>query len=288
MATAQEIWQGRTISATATERRHTRVFRCTDADSQFGALQATGIPAFGSAHPNDNFAYALEYSVSNGASRVEFIVTVNYSTAPQKQPEQNIEDPTATPPEWSFSTMTLERLVENDINGQATKNTAGDAFEIVEVESVLVIGVKQILSSFNSKDIAEYENTVNTNAMWGYGERELWLKSFQSSILYRGDLSTVFFQRSIEIAARTINDDPDPDSEAKPWDVVKLNAGWNHLDDDGKLVQNTNKGMQYQTPRMLAEDGSLLADDGDPIYKIFRIKREKDFSNLELPSEIPS
>ena len=295
MPTANELWQGRSLSANANERRHVRTFQSTDASSQFTALTATGVPTYYSVHPDDSYAYAIEFTVSNPV-RESYLVTVNYSTAPQRQVEQNFADPTATPPEWNFDTVDLERVVRHDLQGNATKNSAGDAFEISELEPIHAISVTQVLSEFNLGQQIDFENSVNLDGQWGFSARQLWIKKIRAPLLYRG--ADVFFRRTIELLGRRKTDNPpapavvvNPNNQAVnplSWDHVELDAGFNHLKPNGNKSTNLIDGVQSQVALRLKGDGSLAGDNDPDRYIAFRIKSERTFNELGMPAALPA
>ena len=153
------------------KRDHTRRFiAVTNAgEGSYAVASAAGVPAIGSAHPEDAVALCVDVDAKVvGSEPNVWNISCKYTN---DLPEEDIDDddPTSQRPvsDWSFEEMS--RYASEDRDGNPILNSAGDRYEdpIEIVDSFPTLSIKVNKLSFSAADAYAYNNSVNSDTYRG-------------------------------------------------------------------------------------------------------------------------
>jgi hypothetical protein len=287
----------RNVAGVRTYRRQFYVLATATTDDEYGAVNATGIPAIGDAHPSDSGARLRDKRAKRESAdaRLKWIVDCQYSsgTATTAQPD----NPLSRDPDISLDTEYIDRIPTAAFNGTnwttAVANTAGDLFDpppSIQVP-VTVIRIGRNESSFTVSTKNTYEGTVNSATLTIAGQsltaRQALMRSITASKATEN--GTTYYRVNYEILVADLNGPTigtSPDAVATTThDLVIANTGYFQLVGGVKapcLVTST--GEPANVPQLLAADGTQLSISGAPVWLSFRVRREQAWSGLSLPS----
>jgi hypothetical protein len=279
-------------------RRQFYVLATATSDDEYGAVNATGIPAVGDAHPSDSGARMKEKTAKRESEdgRLKWIVNCEYSTSAATTAEP--DDPTSRDPVITLSGRKVDWIplgatTDGTTYETAIDNTADDAFDPPPViqKTFTVITIQQNLSSFSMATKLTYEDTVNSDSKTVAGH------AFTARQLYMEDITartatengTDYYDVTYTILCADINGanvGKSPDARAtNTHDLVILNQGFFQVVSSVKFKCITpGDGTPATSPQLLAADGTQLAVGGDPVWLTFRARREQAWSGLSLPS----
>lgn len=163
--------QGSTSKLTLATRQSTLTWIVITAqtDSSVIAEQASGIPAYGTPHPDDPFRYCIDVS----ADRVEpgvFRVTATYETPPNGE-QQLPDNPLNQVPQYQWGFNTFERAIDYDLNGIAIVNSAGEPYDpgVMMKYAVATLNVTRNEPAYDHSYAFTFVNHVNADTFYGVG-----------------------------------------------------------------------------------------------------------------------
>lgn len=228
----------------------------------------TKIPRLWEQHPYNSWSYVQRISANQvGPHTVE--VTVEYQT---------LEDPVARPPEIEYLFAVTNEPVDQDRNGDAIVNSAGELFDppITKDQHDLIIHIKRYQYSFDPVQASQFEGSVNSANFLGYAP------GLVKCNVYRGKqlrLSGLWVWEVIfEFEVREDG-----------WQKRILDQGFRThtgTDDDTGVplyaaIKDTS-GVPLSAPTLLNGDGGLNPDTSPPVFHQFELENQYDFSVLGL------
>ena len=202
-------------------------------------------------------------------------VTVTYGPA---QPLD--ENPLNRKPEVSWDFNASEEIVDRDEDDQAVVNTAFDYFDppLTRNRRDAVLVIRRNEAQFPYDLAADLQDATNLTDFLFEGGAGCWkiekLASSSASILSALFAGTEVLYWPVVYELHY---------SARGWKRPLLNQGMRQLTSDGTEWEAiTMNGQPISAPALLAEDGRQLAPDGDPIYREFRVYKERDFAALNL------
>lgn len=281
VGSAKEQWEHRTAAYNGGVWTYTRgwmVKTDSKADREDTVSSASGLPAYGEAHPApiaaDAYATEITYSMTDrGDTPYSWLVKATYSS------ERTLNsNPANDEVLVSWTSEIYEEPVFTDTSGNGILNSAGDYFIDPSPTREAVQLIAKIRTNVTSIPawVLSYQNAVNNGAITigglaiaaglakmqrlEIGERE-----------YRN--STAFYPVSFEIH---INKDG--------WHLKPLDAGFRERDGSGNLIQIINSADETEvtTPVPLNGSGAALADPtpATSVFGDFTIYPELDFTAL--------
>jgi hypothetical protein len=183
-------------------------------------------------------------------------------------------NPLLRPPTISWSSTREERVEFKDRQGNKYRNTVGDPFDpppsTQDVHPLLTITRNE--ASFSAAVAYQYTNAVNSATFYGAAAGYVRINGISASSKVEGEYS--FWEVTYEIQFNP--------RKWVPYEV--LNAGPRFKAVAGAdPEQNKDKnGIPTTTPCLLKEDGTKVAEDGEPYYINFYLYDQVSFSALNL------
>ena len=189
-------------------------------------LSASGIPAYGAAHPKDAGMFVWNKN-SKRVDALKYTVEVTYRTLKgvwyPMAPGSTFTD---VYPHISMTTQSTQELIQNDVNGNAIVTTTGEPIEgIMEDVNDPVITIVRNFASWSFAGVASYRNAINSDTFLSFtaGQLRIVSLSVQPNRITAGTGSTVdYFTGTVVMAARS---DP-PGAAGKAWWRRVLNQGY--------------------------------------------------------------
>lgn len=280
---AREHWEGRDGSFGAiTDSTMTRVFK-VKTDNRYDDqtvivshfANVMGI-TFLSPHPSNGFFTARKLDPKQmSQSPFAWMVTVQYSTEPLNEDEDEPENPLDKPLRVSWDSELSQTFTTKDRNDKPMLNSAGDPLEPIEKDDVRwMIRLTKNFSSVPSW-VANYVNKVNSSSVTIQGltlePRTCKVQSLRiGEMQVQNDVS--FMEVSVEIAYK-------PDT----WDAVRLDEGFHYLNGSSEPTKITlSDGSEPSEPVLLDGDGGILANPtpDNAHYLNYRVYEEADLNTL--------
>ncbi len=261
-------------------RQYTRTFRAVcdnpfdgpatvGADPRLPRLgQAYRVP--GSATEFDNGSFCSKVEVTNDGSDGGFgwLVTCEYGPYdPTQWPENPLDHPIKI--NWSWSQF--ERIVDEDINGNAVVNAAGDYFDppLVRDDSRPLLAIVRNEQNFTSARAGQFKDAVNSDSWFGYAPKQVKCSNISASLEYN-PICGFYYIVSYEFAINT---------ESTGWQKEILNQGLRYLNGSTRTNVLIN-GAPATAPVPLDNSGAVLPPSGTPVFLAFDIYPEVSFSGL--------
>jgi hypothetical protein len=286
-----EILGARSSGIDAQWRRTYRRAWRVETDSPFtGSYEArTSIPVFPGNYyvQTDGAGTVTEFDTFSFASKIEasidpecdddcaWIVTVDYGPY---DPTTFPENPLQHPLKISFGSGRFERVVDQDINGNAVSNSAGDYFDPPPTidDSRPTIRVVRNEQTYNPQYAISWKDTVNTDTFFGFGPGQVKLAQPLGELEYSpviGFYVVVTYEFEINPAG---------------WKKEILDQGLRKLGGGGQVACVDENGQPVTSPVLLDGAGGQLATGGDPAFMEFEVYQKAAFSGLALdPSAAP-
>lgn len=280
LGSAAEQWEHRSCRYNGGSWTYTRgwMVRTTAAsDRESVVANASGLPAYGDAHPSPiaAAAYATEISyqmTDRGSTPYAWLVKATYTS------DRNVDpDPTNDEVLVSWDSEIYEQPIWEDVNGEAILNSAGDYFvdpTPTRDESDFIARIRSNATSVPAW-VLTYNNAVNnaTITIGGLSIAAGYAKVQRIAISekkYRN--STAFYEITFEVHL-----------SRKGWHLKPLDAGFRELS-YGNLIQIINEadGQEVTSPVPLDGNGNVL-DSPTPtnsVFLDFTIYEEKDLTVL--------
>jgi hypothetical protein len=248
------------------------------------ALAAPQLPRRNDPHPQTPILRARRFSVTQSGP-LYFQVTVGYE-ALTTDPNDPSQSPLAQPPVISFSSITQEVEVDEDINGDPIQTVNGEPLAgVTRPFTDLVITVQRNLPTFNPASISTFMNKVNSTTWYGLPAGTVRISDIQATSVFSDDFA--FWNASISFQVRrgfgSVTD-------ANAWKYRTAHQGY--IIDDGlgntaiakedPADDFTDNGLTVAQPVMLnLTTGERLAA-GTGAYIEFEVLDEIDFNTLNL------
>ena len=240
------------------------------------------LPKMYTKHPRDKWAYVVGMSVvqRDGAHRV-FDATVKYdSTQNQSEPTVYNIHPLNRPVKYFTELMQFERPLVKDIFGNAIQNACAQPFDpplMYDDARQVLVGIKNVASLGEVVSLQQfYKDAVNTNMLYGARPRQAKVVSITSGEQQmQGGIG--YYEVAIRVAFK---------EDGLTWDREILNQGMSRLvkqaNGEYKLSSKDKNGELINSPILLADDGTQLEDDAEPVFLKFRTYPERDFRGLGI------
>jgi hypothetical protein len=258
----------------------------TTGDDETTALGAPGLPKLGQSHPTDPYSICIEISARQTVAVRPHLYTIDvaYSTSQAEDPQNLGENtaPDARQPELEADTITVEREIFQDEDGEWLCNTAGDMFpreqRLIPME-LLVVRFKRWYHSavFQPETVTALKHKVNSAAWRGKDARTVKITGCRATReFYEQQL---YYQVDFELTHN-------PDG----WLEKRVNEGFRVIDETKKhdrrtltFVDDLGVERPAEEPQKLNEDGDdVLGPDEDPIILEFRVCADLDFESVGL------
>jgi hypothetical protein len=265
-------------------RTYSRTYKVRTSDgatSEIDILAASGVPAFGSAHPADPTAFLSDKSLSlhkNGLRPIWHVAcewTNDTDKAMSKSPIYP-ETPAKISGAWEQEIVP----VEVDLNGDPIVNTAGDPFDppVTEPKPIPTLTIQVNLASgdFSESWMEQFFNAVNADTYRGKPAGTVLVQdiNFTQEIWTNDDgVDITYYAVNIKLA---YNKDG--------WQPSILSQGYRKKDGASLTHIRDKEGRDISAPVPLDEDGlPLFGDDvtaANVVYVNPTTKNEVSFSDL--------
>lgn len=206
------------------------------------------VPAIGSSHPNDLFAWLQSIEVDNYAPYAGWKVTLNYSSERELS-----EDPTQDPALTEWDGEQYQRPLVVDKDGDIVCNSAGDPFDppIMRDDSRLISTTVKNMASVPTWIMA-YADAVNSDAFT--------LDGFSVGVgqakMQRPRVSKPQIRNNIQFREVTFV----IQYREEGWLSEPLDVGFRKLDGSARVNITDNNGDFVTAPVPLDGAGDVLAD----------------------------
>jgi hypothetical protein len=258
----------------------TRMFNLTpnfSGATTLDALAAAGIPLRNSPHPQNPVLRARRFNASQIGPQY-FQVAVGYE-APTTDPNDPAQDPLAQRGVISFTSVTQEVEIDEDVNGDPIETVNGEPLVgVTRPFTDLVITVSRNLPSFNPVSISTYMNKVNSQTWYGLPAGTVRIMDVQAQNQFSEDFEfwavTISFQVRRGYGSVT---------DAKAWWHRTAHQGYIVDDGSGDLVYaTTDDGVTVAQPVMISKATGEQLAAGTGEYIEFQVLETIDFNQLNL------
>lgn len=227
-------------------------------DTAVVAEQASGIPSIGQSHPDDIYRYCTNISsarVSYGAVESIFHVTATYSTVPY---EAQPDNPLAARPQYSWSHIRVEGIIDVDVDGNAIVNSAGMPYDppVTALRDIhAVMRVTRNEAVYNEALALSFVGKVNSATYRGYAPGYVMVNDINAS-----SAEANVGGQTIQYAVVNYELEFSP----TPFQISVLDAGfyeWDNTTDRPKPITD-EYGNPISSPALLDGNG-LKAPYGD-------------------------
>ena len=268
------------LALDAPEREWVHAYRVVTDDAQMDAdsmLEAAWVSTAGQdgplpnlweQHPTDTDAYAVEFGIEETEHPKRWLVTVTYQLAPKPWEEPGV---------WRISGAQTERAIEEDVNGAALVNKAGDPFDppITVPDGYTVLTCAQNFQTIDTADIEDnFKFHTNVAEFRGHAAGAVLLADWSAEPDFKNGLH--YWRTTYTFHART-----------RGWNSKPLNAGFRQkltLPVVGSQLVSIRdpSGQIVSSPALLDNTGAKLAVGGTPIFLDFQVFNSADFNQLGL------
>jgi hypothetical protein len=230
----------------------------------------------------DTGARCKNISVASTENWWKWKVTCSFDTKPRSKEDadkQEDENPLNRPAKISFSSEARKIAAQEDVNGKAMLNTAGDPFDppIEVTEYNLILEVEKNLPVFDPTVIVNYEGRVNENAFMGFERNRVLCKHISASSQEENGIS--FWAVKVTFAFHR-----------EDWSQPVLSQGTNQITAAAEKVSITDPKTKqaYTKPVPLDVNGrhitraELLSGAKKPYFVPFQFHPFADFTALNL------
>lgn len=242
------------------------------------------IPGLFTQHLLDATLYVKKRSAefvaaSPATSRWYWRVTIEYDNVWDCDPATLSTTPTSRPDVWKLSFAKSSRAVEEDTEGAAIINSAGDPYN-PPLEADLsrpVITITTNRSSFSLANAVTLQDAINSTD---------WVTSHGTFAARTAKCSGVEATEQFENGSLYISITFTVELNYDTWDTDVLDQGFRYLDSNGDPQTFTDgAGQPVSEPKPLDGAGGALDltdEANEPVYNTFALYRAVDF-NTNLP-----
>lgn len=259
----------------------------TAVDGANVALNASGIPAIGDKHPTNSAATARRIRPLITASRLAYMVRVQYSTS------TTFVSPTLNPldedPEIEWGNLDIEVIIERDINDNPITNSAGDVVDppLTDTRTLQVCRITRNEKKWDPEKQRFFIDTTNNATLRVAGLRlfagQGRLRRYTGRNASRNGQD--FFIVNYEIIVASLDIEAQDDSllfHRREY----IDQGFNIIV-GGKLVEITkDDGSKLDVERKLDGTGELLPVASAAFYNTRITLEQTNWSGLDLPRSI--
>jgi hypothetical protein len=255
-----------------------------DGATALDALNAPGLPLLGSPHPQSLIMRARRKNVTQAGPRY-FTVTVGYD-ALTVDPQDPSQSPLTRPPVISFSSVTQEVEIDEDIFGNPIQTINGEPLVgVTRPFTDLVITVQRNLPSFNPQSISTYMNKVNSTAWYGLPAGTVRIVDIAAGNVFSEDFE--YWDVSVQFQVRR---GFGPVTDAKAWWHRTAHQGYRVWNGTALVNATEADGTTVAQPVMIetVADDSILVGQGARLaagvgrYIDFQVLETIDFNTLNL------
>jgi hypothetical protein len=203
------------------------------ADGAEVAISGAGLPIYGAAKAmSGKVIYARDFSAnpkdSQAGPRV-FVVDVTYRGA-QGAEDQELENPLARPPRYSYPDDPTDESYAIDVEGEPVTNSAGVPPQTLPTRlgGDGLIRVRRNVAAFNDQAAASYRRKINSGSVTingvAYNARKLLIKSWTADGPHQ-DGGVTYWTETIDVVKRTDG-----------WDLIYPDQGRSQLEDNGNRI----------------------------------------------------
>lgn len=263
--------------------RHFRLYTANATDyigeDDILAAAALGLPQRWDNHPSDALALCKGIRWRETEYPQQWIAEFSYSSNVTDRSRQS-QEPTTEPPAVSWSTEAYREVIDEDAQGTALLNTAGDLIEGEEVERHRLVAVyEDNVEAFDEVDALNYIGCANSTTFRGQLPETWLIRDFITT--GRGFKNTApYWRRRI-----TFVYDPkatkakDGTTVAIGWARRVLSAGYRQLV-SGVMAPILDQGRPVSQAVPLDANGLRLAPGGTPVYLTFHPYPLVDFNAI--------
>lgn len=262
------------------ERTLQRVFQVTGPvtanDIEFEL--APGVPRKGQAYGSFLSLWCRNVSVSR-VSPILAEVTASYKG--NAGTDESEDNPLLQPADISFSTLTSEEAIDEDINGDPVATVNGEPLSGLTMPiSDLACTITRNLPSFSPSSIYTYMNKVNSDTFFGFPAGTLRIADINARSVFSNDFG--YWVVSVTFHAR------------KPWRTTDAKAWWKRVrhegfyidDGSGNIIRAVDaEGQPVTSPvpiQLGANEGEEETDKSVAHWKEFEVFNTTAFSGLNL------
>jgi hypothetical protein len=274
----------------------------------FSAVQAVGIPAYGSNYTwgadFDLWAFATSYSagfdpdencVVSGIKCHKYEVIVTHTTTPTDYPSGILrDDPITYPPRISGSFANFSVPAYRDKDDAPVVNTATELFDNTpEIEdSHDTLNLEFVTPTINLAQRSDFRNSVNSEPIWGLGIRQVKLISWTYKILWYG--ATPYVMHNFEFHISQVQhpyacgDGDETAYNLNPaigWYTTLPNAGYRELTGGSIVTILDDFDSPLNKPSDLDCDGAVSTEQK---WIRYALEKERDFTTIPgMPDPLP-
>jgi hypothetical protein len=289
----QEEWSGQTTGVSIESdgvkgtTDVTRTFNLTpnfSGATTVDALAAAGLPLRNSAHPQNPALRARQFNASQLGPQY-FQVTVGYQ-ALTSDPNDPSQSPLAQPAVVSFTSVTQEVEIDEDVNGDPIETVNGEPLVgVTRPFTDLVITVSRNLPTFNPVSISTYMNKVNSQPWYGLPAGTVRIMDIQAQNQFSEDFE--FWAVAISFQVRRGYGSV---TDAKAWWHRCAHQGYRVWDGTALVYATESDGTTVAQPVMIetVADDSVAVGQGGRVaagvgrYIDFQVLETIDFNTLNL------
>jgi hypothetical protein len=182
----------------------------------------------------------------------------------------------SNPVDWplriSHSFAKFESVADEDTDGNAILNSAGDYFDppVTRDDSRPILRIQRNEKEFDPDTAFKYKDAVNKDPFFGADPGTVKCADIQAELSFNNDVGWFY--------ACTYEFEYNPDG----WEKQILDMGLKYLDATDTLVPVMEKGIPATSPVLLDGGGGILASGDDPVFLKFKVYPEVDFAPLNL------
>jgi hypothetical protein len=217
-----------------------------------------GLPGAGTTFPGFPFVYAQKAALQR-ISPIYWIATVNYTgQIGGVDKNGNTTSPLNVPPQFTWDDVESEEEINEDFDGMAIANTAGERVRGVKaLFADQTLNVSRNFLSFSPYLQAVYRRSVNSDNFLGWPPGTCKLMKLSATNVF--DQNIGYYRVTATFQFRY----PYNTTPEKAWYARFPSMGLKQLDTDGNLVACVDDNdLPVSTPAYLDEDGRQTDSDG--------------------------
>lgn len=185
------------------------------------------------------------------------------------------KNPLDHPPKISWGGSKFEKAIDQDINGDAILNSAGDYFDppVTVDDSRITLRIQRNEARYDPAIAAQFKDAINSDTFYGQ-QPGTWKSALPTADLQfnvdSGTADGFYYEVTYEFEFRP-----------EGWKREILDQGLKVIT-GGVQVPASEGGKDVTSPILLDGTGVALAVDADPVFLSFDVYNEIAFSQLNL------